>query len=314
MHDTQAPEGKHRVNIKKAMNRVKKDDTSTTSQSMLRWDFRTRTWGKITARVSQQYNRQVFQRRRTDKITHTGTNRLRPADDLQPLMTSDNFSPLSAGGDNLMSPDARISYNELAHLISRSMGWELSHVQDDLHVRLFCSAKIDQLGSIRMCWATESKYPYYNGARRDVMEIDLGNNKRGLAQLVSFIEMENLPPESTALLEKAILVRWLSPSVHSTCRDDFGRPMCPYPLSTNHCLWQWSDAGSNRACFRVRGFRNRVHAQGMWNHVPEPQRTQAIQNEKRARYDVLEYGSIICHTNVTIDPSTGHILQTIQMI
>ena len=46
----------------------------------------------------------------------------------------------------------------------------------------------------------------------------------------------------------------------------------------------------------------------------EPQRTQAIHNEKRARYDVLEYGSIICHTNVTIDPSTGHILQSIQMI
>ncbi len=55
-------------------------------------------------------------------------------------------------------------------------------------------------------------------------------------------------------------------------------------------------------------------AQGMWNHVPTSQRTQTIDNERRSRYDVLQYDSIVCHTNVSVDPSTGHLLQSIQVI
>ncbi len=52
----------------------------------------------------------------------------------------------------------------------------------------------------------------------------------------------------------------------------------------------------------------------MWDHVPATHRTQAIEHEKRAFYDVLGYDSIVCHANTSVDPSTGHMLQTIQMI
>ena len=54
--------------------------------------------------------------------------------------------------------------------------------------------------------------------------------------------------------------------------------------------------------------------QRMWDHVPEVYWDRAVDKEKRARYDVIRYDSILCHANTTVDPSTGHMLQTIQMI
>ena len=48
----------------------------------------------------------------------------------------------------------------------------------------------------------------------------------------------------------------------------------------------------------------------------EQQRILAIQSESRAFYDVIEYDNILDHTNISVDPSTGHghMLQTLQMI
>ena len=42
-------------------------------------------------------------------------------------------------------------------------------------------------------------------------------------------------------------------------------------------------------------------------------RTAAINSEKRARYDVMEFSSFIRHANVARDPTTGQMLQSIQM-
>ena len=213
-------------------------------------------------------------------------------------------------------PDIRYYVWQMATLISRSMGWDIRHVQNHLKVRLYCSSQVVNASTAdaRTYWATESRYPHYNGVRRDMVEVDLGNNKRGLAQLVTFIEMENLPANSTVACAKAVLIRWMSPSSKSNTRDDHGRPLCDYPLSANHCLWQWSDAGRNRSCFSLTGFFNKVTRQGMWDHVPGVDRAAAISAEKRARYDVIQYDNIICHANAALDPSTGHTLHTIQII
>ena len=157
-------------------------------------------------------------------------------------------------------------------------------------------------------------HSYLGGARRDMVEIDLGNNQRGMAQLISFITMEQLPDDTQETCQKAVLIRWMSPSSRSLSRDDYGRPLCGYPLSTNHCLWEWSDAGRIRSCFTRRGFANIIERQRIWDHVPKDHRDRAVDKEKRARYDVILYDSILCHANTTVDPSTGHMLQTLQMI
>ena len=199
------------------------------------------------------------------------------------------------------------------------MGWNIDYVKDNLIVRMYCCTRIvcQSSSDSRTYWATESRYPYLNGSRRDIVEMDLGNiregqKRRGLAQLISFLVMENTP---TGIGPKqSVVIRWMSPSSRSRTRDDFGRPLCEYPLSSNHCLWEWSDAGRNRKSFSVRGFDNRVNEQRMWDHVPQVIRGLSIAMERRARYDVVEYNTILDHANVTVDPSTGHMLQSIQII
>lgn len=146
-----------------------------------------------------------------------------------------------------------------------------------------------------------------------MVEIDLGQGKRGLAQLVSFMEFSHLPNGVPSLTSRAVIVRWLDKSSRTTNTDDYDRPLCDYPLSSNHCLWQWSDAGRVRQSFSRRGFWQDTVRQRLWRHVNVENRRDEANSERRARYDVLPYGSIVCHANVAVDPSTGHMLQTLQM-
>ena len=204
---------------------------------------------------------------------------------------------------------------QLAVLISKSLGWDLDHVKNHLQVRLYCSARVvHPSGTTRTYWATESRYPFNKGKRRDMVEIDLGKNRLGLAQITTFIDLERLPEDANATSAKVILIRWMSPSSKSSARDNHNRPLCDFPLSYNHCLWEWSDAGRERQSFKRRGFEKIVDKQKMWSHIYREERTDAIRKEIRARYDIVHYDSLVRHANVAEDPTTGHFLQTLQMI
>ena len=143
-----------------------------------------------------------------------------------------------------------------------------------------------------------------------MVAIDLGQGKIGAAEITSFIEMSTGIDDT----RRAVIIRWLSKSSLSTFRDDHDRPMSDFPLSCNHCLWQWSSAGRPRASFRVRGFRNRCVRQKLWNHVHQDDRQRVIDSEILARYDIIECDSIKGHANIHEDPSTGHMLQTLQIV
>ena len=58
---------------------------------------------------------------------------------------------------------------------------------------------------------------------------------------------------------------------------------------------------------------NNVRRQHLWCHVRERCRQDVIDSEIRARYDIIEYTSIRSHANIAVDPSTDHMLQTLQM-
>ena len=126
--------------------------------------------------------------------------------------------------------------------------------------------------------------------------------------------MDNLPANEPTLKSHAVIIRWLEKSCRVQGRDDNDRSVCDYPLSSNHCLWQWCKTPTNRHAYRLRGFGGRVATQGLWNHVRAQDRTEALRSEIRARYDVVKYDNIIRHVNVTIDPTTGHMLQTLQIV
>ena len=97
-----------------------------------------------------------------------------------------------------------------------------------------------------------------------MVEVDLGEGSRGLAQVVSCIEFTDLPDHGSTDSE-AVLIRWLSKSSRSVNRNDYDQPLCDYPLSTNHCLWEWSDANRERQSFRIRGFWRSVTTRNLWS-------------------------------------------------
>ena len=216
----------------------------------------------------------------------------------------------------------KVSYSELGNLISQSTGWTLQHVMSRLIVRLYCSVNLRHPnGHTRTFWSTDTRYPYLRGQRRDMVQISMTHGRIAVAQLVAFIEMESLPTSTVPCRNKPlVLVRWMSASRLSRNhqRDLSNRPVCEYPLSANHCLYQWSDVGGDRRCLlgltRVTDSPYILEQRKMWEHFPTDQRFRAIQSETRAFYDVVQFDSIIDHANIAVDPSTGHMLQTIQMI
>ena len=146
------------------------------------------------------------------------------------------------------------------------------------------------------------------------MEIDLGRGNFGVAQLVGFIEMDNLPEHTPESDSSAVIIRWLSKSSRAMGRDNHDRPLCDYPLSFNHCLWEWSKTPRDRLTYRLRGFRGRVDRQMLWSHVRQQERDLTISEEVRARFDVIKHDSIVRHVNIAKDPTTGHMLQTLQIV
>ena len=201
-------------------------------------------------------------------------------------------------------------------MIANTMQWDINHVTDVLQVRLYSTARVKHAsGQTRNYWATESQYPYNKGVRQDMVEIDVGGGNIGVAQLVAFINLTDLPSHCTTLSRHCLLIRWLSVSRRSHSRDDQGRPLCGYPLCNNHCLWQWSVV-QKRACLTRRGAIKKITRQRIYNRFPHRDRKDIIRKEVNARYDIIDFKSIKRHANITlpVDPSTGHMLQTIQII
>ena len=124
MHDTCAPEAAHKTNIKKAMDRVRKLDNLTTSANMIDWELRVRTWARIISAAKKEgapsgcKKRKVKKPPRSIQVSYSLSKILRPTEDVVNSLGAETFSPLRAGGDNLVSPDARISYNEVTRCIN----------------------------------------------------------------------------------------------------------------------------------------------------------------------------------------------------
>jgi len=313
-HDVTASEGAHRLYVKKVMTRVRKGTDYATSSWSIQWVFCVRTWAKIIdSVVTLTAGRQ---RKEVESLTVfvNRTKRLSPTDDFRVGVGQQTFSPLRSGGDRLLCNDVRLSYNELGHLVSSFTGWDLDYVKDVVQVQLYCSAERCGPGKERRTyWATEEKYNYNGGSRRDMVEVvwlHQGVRKTSCAQITGFITMYGDVDRAS----EGVIIRWMNNSSLSAQPDNRDRPICEYPLGFNHCLWEWSKTDTDRPCFTVRGFRNRVRRAHLWSHVKELDREESIRSEIRAYYDIVPYDSIVCHSNIHKDPSTGHMLQTLQII
>ena len=67
-------------------------------------------------------------------------------------------------------------------------------------------------GERRTYWATETRYRYNGGSRRDCVEVDLGQGRSGLAEITAFIKMYGDIDRQS----EGVLVRWMDKSSLST--------------------------------------------------------------------------------------------------
>ena len=314
MHDVTAPEAAHRLYVKKVMSRVRKGTDYDTTSWSIDWVFCVRTWATIIDNVVPA--RATRQRREVEslKVFVNRTKRLTPTGDFRHEVGQQTFSPLRSGRHRLLCNDVRLSYDELANLVSSFTGWDLDFVMDHAHVELYCSAERCGPGRERRTyWATEDKYNYNGGSRRDMVQViwdDQGSPKTTCAQITGFVKMNGGVDQTS----EGVIIRWMDHSSLSALPDHRDRPICNYPLGFNHCLWEWSKTPANRTCFQVRGFRNSVRNAHLWSHVKSDNREESIRSEIRAYYDIVPYEALTSHVNIHKDPSTGHMLQTLQIV
>ena len=49
-------------------------------------------------------------------------------------------------------------------------------------------------------------------------------------------------------------------------------------------------------------------------HVLQQDREYVIRSKRRSQYDIIDFESIKRHVNIHEDPSTGHMIQTLQIV
>lgn len=170
MHDVTASEGAHRLFVKKVMSRVRKGTDYDTASASVDWVFRVRTWAKVIDDVQGPIPPK--RRRKEVQSLTVFCNRskmLTPTEDFTAGTGQYTFGPLRTGGDRLLCNDARLSYQELAHLVSCFTGWDEHIVYDGVQVILYCSAeRCDPGKERRTFWATEHRYPHNGGTSHNI--------------------------------------------------------------------------------------------------------------------------------------------------
>ena len=132
MFDTCAPEASHKETIKAPMDRVRKSDERSTATSMMDWTLRTRTWSKIVASINSLYRPPKDNKKATPtSLSIKFSNRCmhRPVGNVRSRLTSDTFSPLREGGDNLLTSDVRVrSHMVSSYVVSYMVSHMIAHM------------------------------------------------------------------------------------------------------------------------------------------------------------------------------------------
>ena len=171
-------------------------------------------------------------------------------------------------------------------------------------------------------WATDTQYSFYtdpNSRRRrdnlllhgceyvDVKLTDgrLQRRKTALCcQTICFLRLESIthlqlhiPDEiEEAIVDDCldlILIRWFAPHATATERNSQDLPLCPGPLSINHCLWTYARSPSARpVLIQPDGLPTRYfNEQAFLFGKTRAQQLRCLESESHAYYDLI----LPCH-------------------
>ena len=182
-------------------------------------------------------------------------------------------------------------------------------------------------------WATDTCFPY-GGKRRDILHIagseftGTGRARRVNAlccQVILFLTVTNLSalrPTGVNTLT-CVIGRWFQPHSSISVRDSNNRPICPGPLQTNHCLWQYARTTRPRKALQGRNGRPcpAFQRQRRLFGANREEQLERYERDKHAYFCLLDTDSIIgtqnmCHEFIadTSKPDYTRWLQSVTLI
>ena len=223
----------------------------------------------------------------------------------------------------ILHRDVRITRSELLDLLCRHFEMPRSresYTQLESLGYHFGQKLIREDGEVY--WATDTDYTYDTAnnsrRRRDIVMLKGSEQKKyttrsGIpllrtnalcCEMMCFLRLSNLhslPLPRAHNHETLALVRWFEP--HSSCpqRDPQHRPVCPHPLSINHCLWRYTKSPNPRRAIVTRtgaptaAFRRQSY---MFGNTPSEQ-LRTLELEKRSYFDLVHPYSITEKVNMT---------------
>ena len=133
-------------------------------------------------------------------------------------------------------------------------------------------------------------------SRRDIVSLSGFHGGNHLCcEMVCFIHLHNLADVLTAIplatqQDTYVLVRWLEPHPDAWERDAQRRPVCPGPLHINNCLWRYALTDCPRPSLHETRFRG---AQRLLFGDTEPEQNRCRERELHAYYGLVTPESIV---------------------
>lgn len=226
VHDVQAAEACHKLNMYLSSKRVKHGTANDTQQSMVTYNCLHTVFEELKHVLPDAWPAST---KRKGPKRKSGMS-------LQ-LTFNHNLSGPDTVGDKFLHPDLRLQEIEVANLVCQQLRLQqtaASYVS--LRGLQFAFGQCFARSDGRVFWATN--------ARRDILRLKGVVNGNALSgEAICFLTLSNVKsinPDYVDDTQTYALIRWLEPHPDSWERDALRRPVCPGPLHVNNCLWVYS--------------------------------------------------------------------------
>ena len=261
VHDVQAPEAAHKVNMHLPSARVRHLSTNETQASMLKYMCSYTLFEEL--KHHQGCNRDQL----TVRTKRPGLGKpfaVRHFSGATPVRLSERVK------HTFLGPQVRVTVSEFLDMLRMVIGVP----SDDATFRRLQRQQI----TFSESYVREDGLTLFGqDARRDIVSLKgLHEGNHLCCEIVCFVYIQDRGTY--------VLVRWLEPHSRAWERDVDRRPVCPGPLHVNNCLWRYALLDSPRDSLMMgRFFNPQRHIFG---------KTRIEQDQCKQRESLAYYGLI----------------------
>ena len=255
VHCTEAAEAYHKICMHRASHRVRHGDTNQTQDHMTHYMCMDLLFQNLR---STHFPPPAPKTRKFKEVVGSVFKMWKPCDG---AFAGTSFQ------QTFLDEEVRVTHGELMDLFCDTLGWPQSRLSYTRMERAHWSfGRRLVLPDGRMFWSTDSNYSagHHAKRRRDTFYLEgserIGGKQNALCcESMCFVRITGISglhvvghPTATDDSLTFVLGRWLQPHAYAVHRDQQYRPVCPGPLSMNHCLWTYARTSTTRRALLKR--------------------------------------------------------------